>query len=236
MSHFVAYYSSSLKQGKDLADQKKEVKTYLKDKGELVKSWTDIKVGKSASRPELNKALDYCQRYRATLIFAKIGSLLKDPSFISLMQEKKRISFVCCDRPYVTHENISLMGEIARSDGEQRSKKIKGALSKKRKAGVLLGSNNPTVQAGLQKWRQDRVLKKVQKVKEPKVKANKKELSDQRFVPPIQSFLNAGFSYKKVAYALNEAGSKTRQGKKWSAIQVFRVVKRNNLKRKGGGY
>ena len=114
--------------------------------------------------------------------------------------------------------------------------KIKAGLARAKKAGVLLGSNNPKVAAGLLKWRQEQVFKRVKEVirksKEPKPhKPTKRELADKRVVQSLQTLLNFGYSYKKIAYCFNMARTPTRQGKRWSAGQVFRVVKRNGLKR-----
>ena len=110
-------------------------------------------------------------------------------------------------------------------DKKQVSKKIKKALAERRKAGVLLGAHNPRVQAGLRKWRQ-------KKAKEPKpLKLTKTQQADIKVLQPFQTLLNAKYSYKSIAYIFNLARTPTRQGKRWSAVQVFRVVKRNKLKR-----
>ena len=110
-------------------------------------------------------------------------------------------------------------------DKEQVSQKIKKALAERHKAGVLLGANNPRVQAGLLKWRQ-------KKAKEPKPpKLTQAQQADIKILQSIQTNLNAGLSYQKIAYIFNLARTPTRQGKRWSAGQVFRVVKRNKLKR-----
>ena len=60
----------------------------------------------------------------------------------------------------------------------------------------------------------------------------KRELADTKVLQSIQTNLNAGYSYKKIAYIFNLANAPTRQGGKWSAVQVFRVIKRNGLKKR----
>lgn len=105
-----------------------------------------------------------------------------------------------------------------------------------RKKKKLRGSRNPKVQAGLLKWQQGQILRKVKKVMDgtlPKKKLSKLELADKRVVPAIKIHLNAGQSYKKIAHIFNFTGTRSRRGGKWSAVQIWRVVKRNNLKRKG---
>ena len=68
--------------------------------------------------------------------------------------------------------------------------------------------------------------------KEPeKYQLTKRELADIKVLQSIQTLLNAGYSYKKIAYMFNLAKTPTRQGGQWSAVQVFRIAKRNQLKK-----
>ena len=117
--------------------------------------------------------------------------------------------------------------------------KIKAGLARAKKAGIPLGSNHPKVAAGLLKWRQEQVLKRVKeamrKAKEPKPpKPTKRELADKRVVRSLQTLLNANYTLKQMATMFNMANTPTRRGKKWTAVQVCRVIKRNNLKKEKG--
>ena len=116
----------------------------------------------------------------------------------------------------------------------EHSQKIKAGLATKRKAGVPLGANNPKVQAGLLKWRQNKVLDRVKQAVQGQItvelKPTKQELADQKVVPSLKILIKAGYSYKKMAYAFNLANTPTRRGKRWTAVQIYRVVKRNKLK------
>lgn len=233
---FVAYYRVSKEWGKELATQKRAVKRHLKDLYPPLADFTETETGKPGQkRPELRKAVDYCRQKRATLIVAKLDRLIHDLQFTGSLQ-KAEINFVCCDMPEATRETISLMVAVNRREREQASKRIKEALGAKRKKGVLLGANNPKVQAGLMKWRKKKVLERVKQAKDKVGKKTKKsrtpikrELADKRILQPIKTLLKAGYSYKKIAYAFNLSNTPTRQGKRWTAVQVFRVVKRNNL-------
>ena len=72
-------------------------------------------------------------------------------------------------------------------------------------------------------------MKKKKKLKDYKL--TKREKADIKVLKSIQINLNAGLSYQKIADCFNLAGTPTRQGAEWSAVQVFRVVKRNKLKK-----
>ena len=56
---------------------------------------------------------------------------------------------------------------------------------------------------------------------------SKRELADKQIIPHIRLLRDQGFSYEKVAQALNKSGHKTRWGKQWSQTQVILVAKRN---------
>ena len=73
-------------------------------------------------------------------------------------------------------------------------------------------------------------MKKKKKVKDYKL--TRREKADIKVLQAIQTNLNAGLSYQKIADMFNMSNTPTRQGAEWSAVQVFRVVKRNKLKKK----
>ena len=246
---FVVYYRvSTQKQNGEMATQKTAVKNYLKKYWPPVASFTEVESGaKSASaRPELNKALEYCQKHKATLIVSKLDRLSRDLEFIAKMQ-KSEIPFVCADCPTASKESLAIMGVFAQYEREMIARRTKEALAEKRKAGVKLGSRHPKVAKGLEKWRAERAIirakNKVQKQKEIEkakalkaqgkapagVKSSKREVADQKFLPTIKALRGQGLSFEGTAKAMNKAGIKTRNGSPWSDTQVFRVCKRNGV-------
>ena len=238
---FVAYYRvSTKKQNGEMSAQKTAVKNYLKNYWPPEKSFTEIESGGKNTRPELAKALDYCKQHKATLIVAKLDRLSRDLGFIARLQDD--IDFVCCDMPQATRETIGFMAVMARWEREQIAKRTKEALAEKRKAGVLLGSNNPRVAKGLNQWRADRAKIRADKAKQKQadkaqkkqviskpVKPSKRELDDKKVLPTIKAFRDQGFSYKKIAHALIKSGMPTRQGGKWTETAIIRIAKRNNI-------
>ena len=243
---FVAYYRVSTgKQSREMPAQKTAVKKYLKNWWPPEKSFTEVESGAKNGRPELKKALAYCKEHKATLVVAKLDRLSRDLSFIANLQDD--IDFVCCDMPQATRETIGFMAVIARWEREQIAKRTKEALAEKKKAGVKLGSNNPRVQAGLEKWRAKKAIErgnktsmkrlakaekakaKLDRLKQKPVSPSARDIADQSVLPTIKAFRMQGFSYQKVAKALNKAGIKTRGGGKWEVTQVYRVARRNGL-------
>lgn len=245
---FVAYYRVSTgKQSREMIAQKTAVKNYLKKYWPPKASFKEVESGGNNTRPELEKALAYCKERGATLIVAKLDRLSRDLGFIASLQDN--INFVCCDMPQATRETIGFMAVIARWEREQIAKRTKEALAEKRKEGVLLGSNNPKVKAGLKKYwnkkakekaKKEKALAK-QKEKTKKEKARLKvlnkpintitarALADQEILPTIKTLRHENYSYERIAKSLNKQGYKTRRGYKWNQIQVIRVAQRNRL-------
>ena len=244
---YVAYYRvSTKKQNIELTPQKQAIKFFLKDKSPPEKEYEEIGSGRSQKPlPELAKALDYCKTNKATLVVAKLDRLSRDLEMIAGLL--KNIDFVCCDMPEANRTTLGFMGVIAQWEREQIGKRTKEALAEKRKEGVLLGSRNPKVRAGLVKYwdklsvkkekkleaqKQAKLAKIKRKLEGRKLKSDtptKRELADKEILPTIKALRLQGLSYEKVADALNDTGIKTRWGKLWTQHQVIRVAKRNKL-------
>ena len=242
---FVAYYRvSTKKQNGEMKTQRTAVQNYLKQFWPPEMSFTEVESGRKNDRPELKKALEYCKKNNATLIVAKLDRLSRDLGFIAFLQDD--IDFVCCDMPQATRETIGFMAVMARWEREQIAKRTKEALAEKRKAGVKLGSHNPRVREGLNKWREERAKIRAEKKAKDKELMNEKRalkkaskdinkypskrvLADQIVLPQIRILREQGFSYEKIAQALQKGKIPTRQGGNWSQTQVILIAKRNGI-------
>ena len=239
---FVAYYRvSTRKQDDEMPAQKTAVKNYLKNHYPPVKSFTEVESGSKNNRPELLKALKYCKENNCKLVVAKLDRLSRDLGFIANLQ-KSNVEFVCADMPEANSLTISLLGCLAQWERDQIAKRTKLALAEKKKQGIKLGYHNPVVKRAV-----DRRTKKLLKEKEIRdrakqlkkskgrvanhtiKKASKRQLADNKIVPQIKILREQGFSFEKVAQALNKSGLKTRWGKQWSQVQVIIVAKRNKV-------
>ena len=123
------------------------------------------------------------------------------------------------------------------------SERTKSALAELKSKGVGLGYNNPKVRAGLKRrWKAQRKQtakkKAILKAERAKARADRQAKSkgptavavaDLTVIAPIKVLRQQGFSYERIAKALNQAGHKTRRGQRWSQKQVIRVCRRNGL-------
>src|SRR5215471_12808154 len=100
--NFVSYSRvSTAEQGRSglgLEAQQAAITRYLRDDDQVLADFIEIESGKRCDRPELRRALDYCQRHRATLLIAKLDRLSRNVAFISAMMER-RVPFVAADMP-----------------------------------------------------------------------------------------------------------------------------------------
>ncbi len=81
------------------------------------------------------------------------------------------------------------------------------------------------------------IEKKIKKAEKARLKVLNKPintitaraLADEKVFPIIKAFRGQGYTYDKIAIALNKEGYKTRRGCEWSRPQVFRICQRNGL-------
>ncbi len=108
--------------------------------------------------------------------------------------------------PQATRETIGFMAVIARWEREQK-KKAKGIEKKIRKL--------------------ERVRLKL--LNKPINTITARAVADKKVFPIIKAFRGQGYTYDKIAIALNKEGYKTRRDCEWSRPQVFRICQRNGL-------
>ena len=88
MKCVVYYRVSTKKQGQSglgLEAQRTIVENYLKN-NTVINEFTEIETGKSANRPQLNKALQACKENNATLVVAKLDRLARNLHFVTTLQ------------------------------------------------------------------------------------------------------------------------------------------------------
>jgi len=141
MKYVVYYRVSTKKQGQSglgLEAQRTIVENYIKN-NVVVNEFTEIETGKSANRPQLNKALDCCKTNNATLVVAKIDRLSRNLHFVTSLQNAG-IDFIACDMPSANRLTIHIISAIAENEAQLISQRTKAALAEKRKQGIKLGN------------------------------------------------------------------------------------------------
>lgn len=219
---FVAYYRvSTEKQGRSglgLEAQRKAVEDLLNGNGgwELVAEFTEIESGKSADRPELEKAIAAARIHGARLIVAKLDRLARNAAFLLSLRDAG-VDFVAADMPDANRLTVGILAVVAEDEAQRISKRTKEALAAAKARGVKLG--NPENLTDEARRKGARVSAEVRSER-----ANQRA-ADLR--PIIQGLREKGAeSLHALARGLNEEGIPTARECAWTPTAVKRVLDR----------
>jgi len=212
---FVAYFRVSTdrqgKSGLGLAAQRKSVLDYL-DGGrwELVNEYTEVESGKRSDRPELEKALAACKRYKAKLVIAKLDRLSRNLAFIATLMDSG-VEFIAVDNPHANKLTIHILAAVAQHEREMISARTSAALKAAKARGKRLG--NP----------------KLSEARRHAARA-RKESADRysaNVLPVIHEIQDNGVkSLRGIARALAARGVPTARGGAWTPVQVSAILQR----------
>lgn len=211
MKKFVAYYRVSTKRqgqsGLGLEAQQHSVQSFAeRNSGEIVAVFREAESGKKADRPELLKALEFSAKEEATLIVAKLDRLSRDLEFIAKLS-KSKTDWVCADMPEMNTLTIGMMAVFAQHEREMISKRTKEGLARAKANGVKLG-NKGNLKKGREALQEsaDQFASDIWEVIEP--------------------MKEAGMTQEEIVNRLNKNKIPTAKGKKWTRMQLYRVIKR----------
>lgn len=222
----IAYYRVSTKKqgdsGLGLEAQQAAVQAFTDEKNAtILRQYTEVETGKSATRPELQKALSHAKRAKATLVIAKLDRLARNVHFTSGLMESG-VDFIACDIPYANRLTIHILAAVAEDEARRISERTKAALAAAKRRGTKLGSARP----GHWNGREDRRLAGLQKARraslESKRLAARAAYADVQ--PLVKQLRNAGQSLREIAKRLDAEGYTTRRGKAWNPMQVGKVL------------
>lgn len=175
--------------------------------------------GKNNKRTELNKAIEICKYFDATLLFYKLDRLSRDVIFLFTLKESG-IKLRCIQLPELNTLTLGIFATMAQYELEVISERTKEALNKLKDNGVRLGNNNLT-----DKGR----MKSIKTIKENSIN-NRNWLLAKVFIENyIFKNTKNNINLSGLAVLLNENGYTTRYNKKFTAQQVKRIVEKYNL-------
>lgn len=230
---FIAYYRVSTKRqgesGLGLHAQKDAVNKYICGRGELIAEYTEIETGtRKRKRTEIYKAIDLAQKEKAILVVGKLDRLSRDVEFTSALYNSG-VEFICCDNPSANKLTIQLLSVIAENEAEMISKRIKEALKVKKDKlakGIVINSNGTCMKPINNVFRlgNPNGFGNYQKLGIEKIKENaRNNKANIQALHIICIARKEGQSYQKIADKLNELQYRTRNGKKYTAMQVLRL-------------
>jgi DNA invertase Pin-like site-specific DNA recombinase len=222
---FIAYYRvSTARQGRSglgISAQRKAVADYLNGGNwRIIGEFTEVESGRRGDRPELTKALAAARLHRVPIVVAKVDRLTRSVSFLArLLDAGVDVRFA--DLPTIEGPTgrfmLQQMASVAELEAGFISARTKAALGAARKRGVKLGGKRRG------QWtftRADR--RRGAEVIERAAVARAADLA-----PTIAELQAAGAaSLRAIAAGLNKRRIPTANGGEWSAVQVQRVLAR----------
>jgi DNA invertase Pin-like site-specific DNA recombinase len=183
-------------------------------KWNLVAEVTEIETGKNAERPKLAEALALCHLYRARLVVAKLDRLARNLHFLTTLM-KDGVDFICCDMPTTNRLTIHILAAVAEAEAEMISTRTKAALAAAKARGVKLGNPRGLTLENAAKGRQMGL----------KTRQDKRSKLREQVLPVIEPLRLSGHSYAAIAAHLNERNIPAARGSRWSATQIFRLLR-----------
>lgn len=214
MKKFIAYTRvSTTKQGLGLDAQTNAINNYIASHGgTIIAQYSEKESGKETiNRVELQKAIAHAKREGATLIVAKLDRLSRSIADIFTLKKDKQLSFEVCDIDASDTLMLGIFATLAQQERELISRRTREALAALKNKGVKLGNPNAAEQ-----------LRQVSSQGVEARKANAKSNKANRHAYDAIRLMN-GTLNEKAAY-LNENGYLTRNGKRFSATQVSRLI------------
>lgn len=201
--------------GLGLDAQRSSVRAYLNGgQWTLVDEFTEVESGKRSDRAELGKAIARCRREGATLVIAKLDRLSRDLAFIANLMDSG-IEFVAVDNPTANKLTVHILAAVAQAEREAISARTKEALAQAKARGVKLGNDGSHLtdegrRIGAQRSARIRHQKAVD------------AYSD--IIETVFFLRKNGCSYRDIARKLNNDGRLTRNGAKFIASTIKRML------------
>lgn len=221
MTKYVAYYRVSTRKqavsGLGLDSQRESVAAYLRTVGgALCAAHTEVESGKLVSRPELAKALASCRVHGAVLIVAKLDRLARDAHFITGLQREQGVEFCAVDFPAANRLVLTIIAAVAEYEAKLISDRTRVALAQAKKRGKQIGGYADNCA---------RIAPKGNRASaQVRGEAARRRAADLQ--PVIAELRSSGaVTLAQIANGLNSRGIATAHGRRWSPVQVQRVLR-----------
>ncbi|RNC84468.1 MAG: resolvase [Balneola sp.] len=222
MQQYIGYYRVSTrgqgKSGLGLEAQRTAVRNFLKGKQATeIDSFTEVESGKKFDRPILRQAIDKCKQTGSKLLVAKLDRLSRNAKFLFTLKDELEdagIGFTIADMPEANTLVLGFMASLAQYEAELISTRTKEGLTEAKRKGKKIGSPQ-----NLTKEARQKALSTIR----DKARSDVDTRKAFHFIQPRRE---QGWSYAKIASALNKEGYRTRNNKLFFPSQTRRVFMR----------
>ncbi len=216
MIRYVTYFRVSTdaqgRSGLGLAAQERDVRLFLDGFSEVpwevIGTFTDVDSGGDDDRPELGKALALVRRTGATLLVQKIDRLSRRMAFVAPLLDDPKVRLRVATMPSADKLQLHIYTALAEKEREFIGARTKAALAEAKARGVKLGGLRPTT------------------ARRNAAVSEGADRHAQRVGSIVLPMREAGASLRKIADALNAAGTPTARGGRWEATTVRNILAR----------
>lgn len=216
MKKFVAYCRvSTIGQGIGLDAQERIINEWVcANNGIILDTIREKESGKStANRSGLAQAIDLCMTEGASLIVAKLDRLSRDVADVFSIKKRLGDRLTICDLNAADTMLLGVFASLAQKERELISRRTKEALAEKKAQGIKLG--NPNAAEAMRAVNRLGVAKRM----------NEANNAPENKTAWMVIRLMDGSLQSKADF-LNENGYRTRNGKRWTAAGVSRLIAR----------
>ena len=216
MKKFVAYCRvSTTGQGIGLDAQERIINEWVcANNGIILDTIREKESGKStANRSGLAQAIDLCMTEGANLIVAKLDRLSRDVADVFSIKKRLGDRLTICDLNAADTMLLGVFASLAQKERELISRRTKEALAEKKAQGIKLG--NPNAAEAMRAVNRLGVAKRM----------NEANNAPENKTAWMVIRLMDGSLQSKADF-LNENGYRTRNGKRWTAAGVSRLIAR----------
>ena len=216
MKKFVAYCRvSTTGQGIGLDAQERIINEWVcANNGIILDTIREKESGKStANRSGLAQAIDLCMTEGASLIVAKLDRLSRDVADVFSIKKRLGDRLTICDLNAADTMLLGVFASLAQKERELISRRTKEALAEKKAQGIKLG--NPNAAEAMRSVNRLGVAKRM----------NEANNAPENKTAWMVIRLMDGSLQSKADF-LNENGYRTRNGKRWTAAGVSRLIAR----------
>ena len=216
MKKFVAYCRvSTTGQGIGLDAQERIINEWVcANNGIILDTIREKESGKStANRSGLAQAIDLCMTEGASLIVAKLDRLSRDVADVFSIKKRLGDRLTICDLNAADTMLLGVFASLAQKERELISRRTKEALAEKKAQGIKLG--NPNAAEAMRTVNRLGVAKRM----------NEANNAPENKTAWMVIRLMDGSLQSKADF-LNENGYRTRNGKRWTAAGVSRLIAR----------
>ena len=213
----IAYYRVSTQKqersGLGLEAQQAAVKRYADRNGlNIIQEFTEVETGtRKRHRPQIAAAIKAAKGSDALLLIAKLDRLARNVHFISGLMESG-VDFTAVDMPQVDNLTIHILAAVAEQEAKLISERTRAALAAAKANGRQLGNPQHLTHEAQIKGAASRRAAAV--------------TDYQPITGYVRLLRDSGLGHEAIATRLNQEGHKTREGKRFYPMTVYRILER----------